>query len=180
MFTIEFGHDWEDELAKFAPSPHSLFTHSGADPLWIVLRLYEGFRDRTLTELSVQSLAYDLVGSFDRLEPHEDPTSAPWFRKLRSLLNERYASNFDIAALARELGVHPVHLSRTFRKSLKVSVGDYVHRRRIQEACRMLQGSDTPIASIAEDLGYVDQSHFSRVFRSITGKTPARYRSALK
>lgn len=178
MFTIEFGPGWDDELAKFAPAQHSLFTHSGADPLWIVLRLYEGFRDRTLNELSVQSLAYDLVGSFDRLERHEDATSAPWFRKLRSLLDERYASNLDIAALARELGVHPVHLSRTFRRSLKVSVGDYVHRRRIQQACRMLRETNAPIASVAGDLGYVDQSHFSRVFRSITGKTPARYRRA--
>jgi AraC family transcriptional regulator len=178
MFAVEFGESWTHELAKFAPSQRSLYTHSGADPLWLMLRLYEALRDRTLNELSVQSVAYDLVGSFDRLEQGEDAAAAPWLRKLRMLLDERYASNIDIATLAREIGVHPVHLSRTFRKAFKASVGDYVHRRRIQQACRMLHDSGTPIASIAEDLGYVDQSHFSRVFRSITGKTPAHYRSA--
>ena len=179
MFTVEFSGAWQETLAKFAPAPRSLYTHTGAEPLWIVLRLYEGLRDRTLNELSVQSLAYDLIGSFDRLETADiDSTALPWLRKLRELLDERYTANLDVAALATELGVHPVHLSRAFRRAHKVSVGDYVHRRRIQQACRMLRDSTTPIAAIAEDLGYVDQSHFSRVFRSVTGKTPARYRCA--
>jgi AraC family transcriptional regulator len=178
MFTVEFGDVWTHELEKFAPSQRSLYTHSGADPLWLMLRLYEALRDRTLNELSVQSLAYDLIGSFDCLERREHAAAAPWLRKVRTLLDERYASNIDLADLAGEIGIHPVHLSRTFRKALKTSVGDYVHRRRIQQACRMLHDTGMPIAGIAEDLGYVDQSHFSRVFRSITGKTPARYRAA--
>jgi AraC family transcriptional regulator len=79
-------------------------------------------------------------------------------------------------ALAVEVGVHPVHLSRAFRRAYKVNAGDYLHRRRIQQACRILRESTTPIAAIAEELGYTDQSHFSRTFRSITGKTPAKYR----
>jgi AraC family transcriptional regulator len=178
MFTIEFSESWNAVLDKYAPSIQSLYAHSGAEPLWIVLRLYEALRDRTLTELSVQSLGYDLIGSFDRMDTAGDVTSLPWLQRLRALLDDRYASELEIGAVARELGVHPVHLSRMFRRAHKVSVGDYVHRRRIQQACRMLRDTDSAIASIAEDLGYVDQSHFSRVFRSITGKTPARYRAA--
>lgn len=176
MFTVEFSDAWSDALAAYAPSGHSLYTHTGADPLWLMLRLYEALRDRTLNDLSVQSLLYDLVGSFDRMDTGTD-AGAPWIRKLRAALDERYAQNLDVASLARELGVHPVHLSRTFRKAYKANIGDYVHRRRIQQACRALRESDAPIAGIAEDLGYVDQSHFSRVFRSITGETPARYRA---
>ena len=175
MFTVEFSATWHDTLAKFAPANRSLYTHTGAEPLWIMLRLYEAMRARTLNDLSVQSLAYDLIGSFEHMESPSD-AAAPWMRKLHSLLDQRYARDFDIVALAREVGVHPVHLSRTFRKLHKVTIGDYVHRRRVQQACRMLRNSGAPIAAIAEDLGYVDQSHFSRVFRSITGKTPARYR----
>jgi AraC family transcriptional regulator len=178
MFTVEFGEAWTEALEQYAPAQGSLYTHTGAEPLWIVLRLYEALRERTLTELTVQSLVYELIGSFDRMDAPDDFAAAPWLRKLRSMLDERYAGNLDIAALAAEVHVHPVHLSRTFRRAYKVSVGDYVHRRRIQQACRMLRKSQTPIAAIAEDLGYVDQSHFSRVFRGITGKTPARYRAS--
>lgn len=178
MFTVEFGETWTASLEQCAPTQRSLYTHTGAEPLWMMLRLYEALRERTLTELTVQSLVYELMGSFDRMDTPDESSAAPWLRKLRSTLDERYAVNLDIAALAAEVHVHPVHLSRAFRRAYKVSVGDYVHRRRIQQACRMLRESMTPIAAIAEDLGYVDQSHFSRVFRSVTGKTPARYRAS--
>ena len=178
MFTVEFSAAWHDALEQSAPTNRSLYTHTGAEPLWIMLRLYEVMRDKTLSTLSAQSLAYDLIGSFDRMAPSD--AGAPWMQKLRSLLDERYAREFDIVALAGEVGVHPVHLSRTFRRLHKVSIGDYVHRRRVQQACRMLRDTQAPIAAIAEDLGYVDQSHFSRVFRSITGKTPGRYRATIE
>jgi AraC family transcriptional regulator len=176
MFTVELGETWDDALAPYAPSEHSLYTHTGAEPLWIMLRLYEELRERTLSEITVQTLVYELIGSFDRLETAEDTASQPWLRALRALLDERYREPLDIREVAREVGVHPVHLTRTFRRAYKVNAGDYVHRRRIQHACRMLRESQISISAIAEELGYSDQSHFSRVFRSITGKTPARYR----
>lgn len=178
MFTVEFDDSWTEALAQYAPSQRSLYTHTGAEPLWIMLRLYEALRERTLTELTVQSLVYELIGSFDRMDAPDDEIGAPWLRQLRSMLDERYELNLDVAGLAADVHVHPVHLSRTFRRAYKVSIGDYVHRRRIQQACRILRESAAPIAAIAEDLGYVDQSHFSRVFRGITGKTPARYRTS--
>lgn len=171
LFAVEFGSEWDDVLSRYAPSQHSLYTHTGAEPLWIVLRLYEAMRDRTLSELTAETLCYELIGSFDRLEP-ADPAGLPWLRSLRSLLDERYAEHLEVRALAQSAGVHPVHLARAFRAAYKVNVGDYVHRRRIQQACRMLRERGATIAGVGQELGYTDQSHFSRVFRSITGKTP--------
>ncbi len=49
MFTVELDAVWNEVLAQYAPGAHSLYTHSGAEPLWIMLRLYESLRDRTLT-----------------------------------------------------------------------------------------------------------------------------------
>ncbi len=178
LFAVEFSDAWNDVLSGYAPSPRSLYTHNGAEPLWIMLRLYEMLRDRTLSDLTVQTLCYELIGSFELLEPSDDPTPLPWLRSLRAALDARYAEALEVGALAAEAGVHPVHLTRSFRRAYKVNVGDYVHRRRIQQACRMLREGRAAIASIADDLGYADQSHFSRIFRSITGKTPARYRAA--
>jgi AraC-like DNA-binding protein len=176
MFTVEFTEHWSGVLAQFAPAQRSLYTLSGADPLWLMLRLYEHLRDRTLTELTVQTLCYELAGSFDRMDGAPDSSPQPWLQTLRAELDTRFGEHVDVAALADRTGVHPVHLARAFRKAYKVTVGDYVHRKRIQQACRMLRGTADSIAAIAEDLGYTDQSHFSRVFRSITGTTPAKYR----
>ena len=43
----------------------------------------------------------------------------------------------------------------------------------------MMRRTDEPLASIAQILGFADQSHFTNVFRRETGETPARFRAAL-
>lgn len=71
---------------------------------------------------------------------------------------------------------HPAHLARVFRKHYRCSVGQYVRRMRVDLAARQLAGSRCSIAEIAAQLGFADQSHFSRVFVKLIGLTPARYR----
>ena len=176
MFTIEFSNRWDDALAQYAPAHHSLFAHTGAEPLWIALRLYQGVREGTLTELTVETLCYELIGSFERMDDSDRSTVLVWLQSLRDSLDERYAAPIDIAAIARETGVHPVHLTRQFRRAYGLNIGDYVHHRRIQQACRLLRESNISIAEIAGSLGYTDQSHFTKIFGAITGRTPARYR----
>ena len=80
--------------------------------------------------------------------------------------------------LAREAGVHPVHLSRVFRRITGKGVGEYVHRLRIREACERMIKPGASLAEISCDLGFADQSHFTRTFHSITGTSPAAFRSA--
>ena len=61
-------------------------------------------------------------------------------------------------------GVHRAHLVRAFRARFGISVGAYVRRERIRWAARALRNSDAPIAEIALQAGFADQSHFTRTF----------------
>lgn len=40
--------------------------------------------------------------------------------------------------------------------------------------------TDAPLASVALDLGFSSQSHFTRLFSSLTGMTPAKYRKQVR
>ncbi len=51
----------------------------------------------------------------------------------------------------------------------------YLRVRRFQAAMRMLDAGDVRGARIAADLGYFDQAHFVREFRSFTAMTPTQY-----
>jgi AraC-like DNA-binding protein len=177
MFAVELRDRWHPLLTQYGAPQRSLYTHTGAEPLWIVLRLYELLRDKASTELTVSSLLYELIGSFAGLEPADEHAPTAWLQSLRTHLDDRFTDPIDVADLANRYGVHPVHLARAFRTMYRTNVGDYVHRRRIQQACRILRQSHMTLSSIASDLGYTDQSHFSRVFRSVTGTTPGRYRA---
>jgi len=73
----------------------------------------------------------------------------------------------------------PAHLMRSFRRHFRCSMGEYVRRRRIREAQRLLADDDTPLARIALQAGFYDQSHFTRTFKRLTRMTPSEYRRVL-
>jgi AraC family transcriptional regulator len=80
--------------------------------------------------------------------------------------------------LASAVGVHPVHLARSFREAHGASVGEYLRRLRVEFAQREVLRTDAPLSEIALSAGFCDQSHFGRTFKRHTGVTPAQARAA--
>jgi AraC family transcriptional regulator len=91
-------------------------------------------------------------------------------------LRARFRENLSLDEVARTAGVHPAHLARSFRCHFRCSAGEYVRRLRVEHACRELCRRDTPLAAVALEAGFGDQSHLTVVFKRHTGLTPAAYR----
>ena len=95
------------------------------------------------------------------------------------ILRARTPGAPTLTALAAEVGVHPAHLARCFRQEFGVAVGEYSRMLRLEwAAARLKEG--TPLAQVALEAGFADQSHFTRAFRRQFGVTPGRYRELLR
>ncbi|HEX7896266.1 MAG TPA: helix-turn-helix domain-containing protein [Planctomycetota bacterium] len=81
-----------------------------------------------------------------------------------------------VSELARRAGLSPRQLQRRFVELFGVGVKEFVTRARIREAAGLLRSTARPIAEIALDCGFYDQSAFTRAFRRRAGMTPDRYR----
>ena len=101
----------------------------------------------------------------------------PWLGRVRELLHDT-SGTAPVADLAREAGVHRVHLARTFRDHVGVPVTEYARRLRLESARRLI-ADDLPLARVAVRSGFADQSHLTRVMRSAWGVTPAGLRGTL-
>jgi AraC-like DNA-binding protein len=67
-------------------------------------------------------------------------------------------------------------LQRLTARRIGLSPKWLVQRRRLHEAAELLRGDDRPdLARVAADLGYADQAHFGRDFRTVTGLTPGEF-----
>ena len=74
----------------------------------------------------------------------------------------------------REVGTLP--LARLFQRSTGLPPHRYVVRARIDHAAELLAAPEPSIARISRMVGFRTASHFSTVFRRITGVTPHEYR----
>jgi AraC family transcriptional regulator len=90
-----------------------------------------------------------------------------------------FAGPLSLTGVAQHVGVHPVHLARTFRAVYRTSFASYVRELRIDFAREQLAGA-APLSEIAAAAGFYDQSHFSRCFKRHLGMTPAAYRASLR
>ena len=131
------------------------------------------------SRLAIEGLAMELIAAAARQLPDAIPRVAPaWLRAVRDALHDAPESPTPLRVLAERARVHPVHLTRAFRRCYGCTPGEYVRQRRIDRACNELATSDRSIAEIALDAGFASPSHFATTFRRLTGLTPRDYRAA--
>lgn len=99
-----------------------------------------------------------------------------WLGEVRMQLDDAFRSHTSMESLAASVGVHRVHLAREFRRHFGCTATDYLRGRRVRAAASDLADSTRPIAAVACDVGFADQSHMSRHFKAATGISPGMYR----
>jgi AraC family transcriptional regulator len=172
---LHFDRSWLRALASRGDSFERsavLFTPSTSA---IGARLAREFRrNDDLSAIAVEGLLLELFAEAARSSCLG--TRAPsWLRKAHAILGSRFAAPPTLRTLAAEVCVHPVHLARAFRQHYGCTVGDFVRDRRVSFAKERIR-SGTPLAEVAAEAGFADQSHFTRTFRIATGMTPAEFR----
>lgn len=130
------------------------------------------------TDLVLEGLAFQLVGALVRL-PVERQVPA-WLRRVAERLREESHLPTRLADLAAEAGVHPAHLARAYRRHFHRTVGEELRCERVAAVRAALDRGETSLAGAAADAGFADQSHMSRVFRRVTGMSPAEYRRLVR
>jgi transcriptional regulator GlxA family with amidase domain len=83
-----------------------------------------------------------------------------------------------VAALARIAGVSCSSLYRTFRSRFGVTPHMYVTLKRVEFSQVLMLTTNESLNQISLACGMADQSHFTRIFRRLTGESPARWRTA--
>lgn len=126
--------------------------------------------------LAIESLCLGLLDQVARTDGPTRRTLPSWLGRARELLHDRCAEDLSVAAIAAALGVHPIHLTRTFRLHFRMTPGDYLRRCRLERAAALLAGTSTPLVEVALASGFCDQSHLTRAFHRAYRTTPGAYR----
>ena len=85
-------------------------------------------------------------------------------------------NGLTVQGIARAVGLSSAQLAYLFRREIGMTIKDYATRVRVEIIKRLLADTDDKLDSIAEQLGFCDAAHLSRVFRRICGCPPGEYR----
>jgi AraC family transcriptional regulator len=136
-------------------------------------------RPDDVTPIALEGLSLELLAIASRAEGPTEQRPR-WLLRATAIVEEQYAQPLALSVIAAEVGVHPIHLARSFRARHGRSVGAHLRAIRVQRAAERLAMTDDPIAQIALAVGFADQSHLNRWFVRLLGATPAAYRREVR
>ena len=93
---------------------------------------------------------------------------------------EQGGENLTLTGIASQFYISPYYLSRLFKKSINLSLIEYINGVRIKAAQNLIEKSNESISDIAEKTGFMTTAHFRRVFKDATGLSPQQYRQYYK
>ncbi len=177
MFCVELRDSYLSRTRPFLTAPQFVPDLCASEVTWLGLRLYRSFASETLGGLELEELCGDMLERVSVSNLREEKSRPTWLNRALELLHESFRESLTLEEIASQVGVHPIHLSRVFRKHCGCTMSEFMNRLRVQFVCRELSRGWSDLAIVASDAGFADQSHLGRVFKSCTGQTPGKFRS---
>src|SRR3954468_10273720 len=128
------------------------------------------------TQNPVDNVFIDVYNKFIK-QKSEQKKTPDWVKELRQIIQDQIDTNLNLTEISKSLDINPSYLSREFSKHFNnLSFGDYIRKLRIEKAIELIREDKYSLTEIAYLTGFSDQSHFTRIFKQHTGKSPSTYK----
>lgn len=99
-----------------------------------------------------------------------------WLGSAETMIQDQWDEFLSPSDIAKTLGIHPVTLSKGFKKFYGETISDRMRKIKLDRAIQFLLNSSKSITEIAHECGFSDQSHLLRTCKSYTGYQPKNLR----
>ncbi|WP_127583069.1 helix-turn-helix transcriptional regulator [Paenibacillus koleovorans] len=96
-------------------------------------------------------------------------------KRVMDYVDEHLADKIEMEQVSRLAGMSYSYFSKYFKRAMGASFTDYINRRRIHTAERLLVTSDRSVTDIAAAVGIANMAHFYEMFKRFNGCTPKEY-----
>ncbi|WP_426129012.1 helix-turn-helix domain-containing protein [Pararhizobium sp. PWRC1-1] len=143
--------------------------------------LADEIRNPSKHAVYAESLAGSIVAGLLDIPAETDEKAAgrltqAQMNKLQSHIERRGDYRMTVADMAATVDLSESWFASVFKQTTGKSPLQWQLSKRIDQAKQLLGEGDLPVATIAAQLGFSDQAHLTRVFRQISGETPAAWR----
>ena len=148
----------------------TLFSYEKSDNSLCFISPFEGTR-------LVMDILTDL-GNYTSFKKNIEKAPTRLIKHAQEYIHNNLDKMIKIKDIAKECEVSREHLSRVFKEQLNESLSNYLSKRRIKRACRLLVSSNLSCKEIAARVGCNSAVSFNRIFKRVVKMTPGDVRSS--
>jgi AraC family transcriptional regulator len=137
------------------------------------------FADALNTALAVRMIRH-FIDPSKIAPPPSNGLSRKRLQRVRDYIEAHLGDRVTLTDLAGVACLSPYHFSRSFKQAVGVGPQRFIIQRRLERAKTMMRRTNRPLAWVAQEAGFADQSHLTSVFRRETGMTPGQFRKATR
>ena len=128
------------------------------------------------TQNPVDHLFIEVFNSFIKQKAAQKKTP-DWVQELKQIIQDHVDTTLTLTNISKTLDINPSYLSREFSKHFdNLSFGEYIRKLRIEKAIDLIKTDRYSLTEIAYLTGFSDQSHFTRIFKHHSGKSPSAFK----
>lgn len=127
--------------------------------------------------VSTVARALETIGEAEEAGPvPEQEAGQDWMKVLHEYIRNHLNEDLSLNRLAEVCHFHPVYLSRVYKETAGITLGDYINRVREEKAEELLRTTRMTVLEISKEMGFATDNYFCRWFRKRTGMSPQHYR----
>ena len=172
MTPMEYESDVDREL------PQAAAPVRGTRAFMAGVRLTRALIENEGGPFMLEALCFELIEANSSRSTRAESGQAPWLKHAREQLSEPISQPRSLDELCRSLGIHPVHLTRCFRRAYGCTPAEYARAVRLRAATDRITNGREGLKEIATAFGFFDQSHLTNLVRRAYGMTPAQLRAS--
>ncbi len=171
---LEIEHAFlQKNLASEATIKSAVDTNPNAK--FIMLKIYrELTSEDVFSDCSMKMLLLNLLHAKPKTESSNKLPA--WIKIVSEVTRDRWNESLTLKDLSEAACVHPITISKQFPKYFACTFGEYMRRLKIERSLCFLKLPYFSLAEIAAECGFSDQSHFTRIFKQLTGFSPNQYK----
>ena len=134
------------------------------------------------SSLKLKSYLYLVLSEIQRVNCMQAPThqkknyTEEYIEKALDFIEKNYSRSIKVTDIAKHIGLDRSYFTSIFKEIMNISPQRYLIEFRMKKAAYLLESTDLSIGDIARSVGYKDPLGFSKVYKSIVGISPSKYR----
>lgn len=154
-------------ITKSFAKPQNVLSNEDYDKYFYMCDSLSNVFDRLSKEIKKQ---------IDQINEEKKYADKKPIRIAKQYIKSNFHLPITLEEVSNEIGFNPAYFSTLFKKETGQNFLEYLTDTRIQAAKQLLADNKRTIIQVAEEVGYTDIKHFTKVFKKVTGLTPSEYR----